>query len=149
MWLTDSQKIGVFLTAFGLLFMLLGVFMLFDAALIAMGNLLFLSGLTLVIGFAKTFYFFARKQKMRGSICFLGGIVLVFLKRPVFGVCIEAFGFLNLFGYVMVLVALTTSDFFPVAISFMKNLPVVGPILRLPYIASAVDRLSGVRSLPV
>lgn len=61
-------------------------------------KLLFLSGLTLIIGPQKTFYFFARKQKLRGTVCFIGGILLVFLKWPFVGVIVETFGFLNLFG---------------------------------------------------
>ena len=44
------------------------------------GQLLFLGGITLVIGPQKTFYFFARRNKLRGSICFLGGIILVLVK---------------------------------------------------------------------
>ena len=63
-------------------------------------QILFLSGLTLIIGPTKTFYFFARKNKLRGSICFLGGIILVFLKWPFVGMIVETFGFLNLFGCV-------------------------------------------------
>lgn len=62
-------------------------------------QVLFLSGITLIIGPQKTFYFFARKQKLRGTICFLGGILLVFFKWPFVGMCVETFGFLNLFGY--------------------------------------------------
>jgi len=97
--------------------MLLGVMLFFDGALLALGNvcissspesqcltdsaqILFISGLTLIIGPQKTFYFFARKQKLRGTICFLGGILLVFFKWPFIGVIVETFGFLNLFGYV-------------------------------------------------
>ena len=68
--------------------------------------MLFLSGLTLIIGPQKTFYFFARKNKLRGTLCFLGGILLVFLKWPFFGVILETFGFLNLFGCVYPPVAL-------------------------------------------
>ena len=49
----------------------------------------------------KTFYFFARKQKILGTLCFLGGIALVFLKWPFIGFIVEIFGFLNLFGYVV------------------------------------------------
>ncbi|KAH9971113.1 hypothetical protein BGW80DRAFT_1323958, partial [Lactifluus volemus] len=45
-----------------------------------------------------TFYFFARRNKLRGTICFLGGILFVFLKWPAIGVLKEMFGFLNLFG---------------------------------------------------
>ena len=110
-------EIGVALTTFGGLFMLLGVMLFFDGALLALGNvrlriaivwttyslvvqLLFLSGLTLIIGPQKTFYFFARKQKLRGTVCFIGGILLVFFKWPFVGVIVETFGFLNLFGYV-------------------------------------------------
>ena len=44
MWLTDAQKIGVGLTSFGGLFMLLGVVLFFDGALLALGNILFLAG---------------------------------------------------------------------------------------------------------
>jgi Got1/Sft2-like family len=57
----------------------------------------------LIIGPQKTFYFFARKQKIRGTICFIGGILLVFLKWPFIGMIVETFGFLNLFGYGLVI----------------------------------------------
>ncbi|THH01145.1 hypothetical protein EW026_g1509 [Hermanssonia centrifuga] len=109
MWLSDAQKIGVALTTFGGLFMLLGVMLFFDGALLALGN--------------KTFYFFARKQKLRGTVCFIGGILLVFLKWPFVGVIVETFGFLNLFG-----------DFFPVILTFLRQLPFIGNLLQLPYI---------------
>lgn len=120
MWLTDTQsksiypcdlvntpakgtpclEIGVGLTSFGTIFMFLGVVMFFDGGLLALGNILFIAGLTLIIGPQKTFYFFARKNKMRGTACFFGGILLVFFKRPFIGMLIETFGFLNLFGLV-------------------------------------------------
>lgn len=63
-------------------------------------QILFISGLTLIIGPTKTFYFFARKQKIRGTVCFFGGVLLVFLKWPFIGMIVETFGFLNLFGCV-------------------------------------------------
>ncbi|KAI0812610.1 Got1-domain-containing protein [Irpex lacteus] len=135
MWLSDAQKIGVALTTFGGLFMLLGVVLFFDGALLALGNLLFLSGITLIIGPQKTFYFFARKQKIRGTVCFIGGILLVFLKWPFVGVIVETFGFLNLFG-----------DFFPVILTFLRQLPFIGNILQLPYIRDVADRIVGSRT---
>jgi len=138
MWLTDAQKIGVALTTFGGLFMLLGVMLFFDGALLALGNILFVSGLTLIIGPQKTFYFFARKQKLRGTVCFIGGILLVFFKRPFIGMLIETFGFLNLFG-----------DFFPVVITFLRQLPFIGTALSLPYIRAVVDRIAGSRTSAV
>ncbi|KAI9207030.1 vesicle transport protein [Polychytrium aggregatum] len=137
MWLSDMQKIGVGLTATGLFFMFLGVLLFFDSGLLAIGNILFLSGLTLVIGFNKTIAFFMRKQKILGTVCFIGGIFIVFLKWPVVGMMVELFGFINLFG-----------DFFPVVIGFLRKMPVIGPILNLPGIAQIVNRISGTR-LPV
>jgi len=138
MWLTDLQKIGVGVTSFGLFFLFLGLVTFFDAALLALGNLLFLAGITLVIGPQKTFYFFARKQKLRGTFCFLGGIILVFVRYPFWGMLIEAFGFLNLFG-----------DFFPVVITFLRQLPIIGRFLSLPVIRQFTDRVAGVRQSPV
>ncbi|GAA93930.1 uncharacterized protein L969DRAFT_70068 [Mixia osmundae IAM 14324] len=138
MWLTDLQKIGVGITSFGMLFLFLGVITFFDAALLALGDILFLSGITLVIGPRKTFAFFARRQKIRGTICFLGGIVLVFCKYPFWGMLIEAFGFLNLFG-----------DFFPVVLTFLRQLPVIGHFLSLPYVRQVTDRLTGARQSAV
>ncbi|KAH0827943.1 Got1-domain-containing protein [Lanmaoa asiatica] len=158
MWLSDAQsrypgdltrlpvqltvfhasEIGVALTTFGTLFMFLGVMLFFDAALLALGNMLFLSGLTLIIGPQKTFHFFARKQKLRGTICFLGGVLLVFFKYPFIGMMVETFGFLNLFG-----------DFFPVVLTFLRQLPFVGTFLSLPYIQPIVDRLAGSRTSAV
>jgi len=132
--LTDGQKIGVALTSFGALFMILGVILFFDGALLALGNVLFLSGLTLIIGPTKTFYFFARKQKIRGTACFIGGILLVFLKWPFVGMIVETFGFLNLFG-----------DFFPVILTFLRQLPFIGNFLSLPYVRDIADRLAGSR----
>ncbi|KAJ3861208.1 MAG: Got1-domain-containing protein [Lentinula lateritia] len=138
MWLTDGQKIGVALTTFGALFMLLGVMLFFDGALLALGNILFVSGLTLIIGPRKTFYFFARREKLRGTLCFIGGILMVFFKWPFFGMIIETFGFLNLFG-----------DFFPVVITFMRQLPFIGTVLSLPGIRTVVDKISGSRTSAV
>ncbi|KAG9316694.1 Got1/Sft2-like family-domain-containing protein [Chiua virens] len=125
-------EIGVALTTLGTLFMFLGVMLFFDAALLALGNMLFLSGLTLIIGPQKTFYFFARKQKLRGTICFLGGVLLVFFKYPFIGMIVETFGFLNLFG-----------DFFPVVLTFLRQLPFVGTFLSLPYIRPVSRGSSG------
>ncbi|PVF95431.1 putative GOT1-membrane protein required for ER to Golgi transport, partial [Serendipita vermifera] len=132
--INDNIEIGVGLTSFGAFFMFLGVILFFDGGLLALGNILFVSGLTLIIGVEKTFYFFARKNKLRGTVCFFGGILLVFLKRPFFGMIIETFGFLNLFG-----------DFFPVILSFLRQLPVIGNILNLPYIRPVADRIAGTR----
>ncbi|OLY85103.1 Protein transport protein GOT1 [Smittium mucronatum] len=99
----------------------LGVILMFDAGLIAIGNILFLLGVFLIIGFQKSVVFFSRKEKIRGTICFFLGLVLIFMKYSIFGMVLEAFGFINLFG-----------NFFPVALGFLRRLPVIGSFLSLP-----------------
>lgn len=68
----------------------------FDSLLF--GQLLFLLGITLLIGAKKTIVFFSRRSKWRGTACFLGGISMVLFGWPVFGMLIEIFGIFNLFG---------------------------------------------------
>merc|ERR1719245_1378485 len=46
---------------------------------------------------------------------------------------IEAYGFIVLF-----------SGFFPVAVNFLRRIPIIGSILNLPGISSAVFYISGV-----
>lgn len=95
---TLATEIGAGLVSFGTFFIFVGILLFFDAALLALGNVLFTAGIALLIGPQKTFYFFARKQKIRGTICFFAGMLLVFCKWAVIGMAVEAFGFLNLFG---------------------------------------------------
>jgi len=132
MEITDIQKIGVGLAGFGVSFLLLGVILLFDKGLLAIGNILFLSGLACVIGLERTFRFFFQWHKARGSTAFFGGILVVLFGFPLIGMLIELYGFVVLF-----------SGFFPVAINFLRRVPVVGTILSMPPIGSYLDSLAG------
>ncbi|KAL5276879.1 GOLT1B family protein [Megaselia abdita] len=120
---TDIQKIGIGLAGFGISFLFLGVLLLFDKGLLAIGNILFLSGLGCVIGVERTFRFFFQKHKIRGSLAFFGGIFVVLFGYPLIGMLIESYGFFVLF-----------SGFFPVAINFLRRVPILGTILNLPFI---------------
>ncbi|EMR62035.1 hypothetical protein MGN70_009914 [Eutypa lata] len=124
MWLSDSQKIGVAFCSGGGFFLIGGVMLFFDRAMLAMGNILFLIGLTIIIGPQKTLLFFARKQKAKGTAAFFGGLLLILLRWPLIGFCIELYGILVLFG-----------DFLGTIAAFARNLPVVGP-----YVGALVDR---------
>lgn len=99
--------------------------MFFDRSMLAMGNILFLIGLTLIIGPQKTFIFFARRNKLKGTAAFLSGILLILLRWPLTGFLVETYGIVVLFG-----------DFFATIASFAGNIPVVGP-----YIQMILDRL--------
>eukprot|EP01039_Chlorochromonas_danica_P010466 gene10465-11596_t len=132
MVLDENQKIGVGLIVLGLGFVFVGMMMFFDASLIALGNILFLLGICFAIGFQRTFTLFTRPDRIRGTLCFFTGIVLVVFRWGLIGICLEAFGFLNLFG-----------NFLPVALSFARQFPYIGAVLDLPMIAPAVDFLAG------
>ncbi|QPG74541.1 Golgi Transport [Brettanomyces nanus] len=138
LWLSESQKFGVFFTASGVVLFLVGIMALFDSALLAMGNVLFVLGLVLIIGPHKTVYFFSRTEKLRGSLCFLFGILLILLKHSFIGFIIESFGILGLFG-----------EFFATMVQFLRSLPFIGPILSNPIVAPVIDKMAGVRVLPV
>jgi len=129
---TDIQKIGMGLTGFGVIFLFLGMLMLFDKGLLAIGNILFLSGLAFVIGLERTFRFFFQSHKIRGTASFFGGIVIVLFGWPLIGMCLEIYGFVVLF-----------SGFFPVVINFLRRVPVIGLVLNLPGISGLMDKLAG------
>ncbi|XP_054730186.1 vesicle transport protein GOT1B isoform X1 [Anastrepha obliqua] len=130
--ITDLQKIGIGLAGFGVSFLFLGVLFLFDKGLLAIGNLLFLSGLACVIGVQRTFRFFFQRHKVKGTTAFFGGIFVVLLGFPMIGMIIELYGFFVLF-----------SGFFPVAVNFLGRVPVLGSVLNTPVIQKLVQKLGG------
>ncbi|XP_014270285.1 vesicle transport protein GOT1B [Halyomorpha halys] len=130
--ISDTQKIGVGLAAFGICFLFLGVLLLFDKGLLAIGNILFICGLACVIGLERTFRFFFQRHKFKATLAFLGGIGVVLLGWPVTGMIIETYGFVLLF-----------SGFFPVAVDFLRRIPILGTILRLPGIRGVLDWITG------
>lgn len=60
-------------------------------------QLLFLTGLPLIIGLRKTFSFFFQRHKLKGTSFFLGGVVIVLLRWPLLGMFLETYGFFSLF----------------------------------------------------
>ena len=110
----------------------------FDAAFLALGNLLFVIGLILIIGPQRTITFFSRPGKIRGTCCFCLGIFLILTKRSFIGFIVESFGILGLFG-----------DFFGTIVQFLRSIPYSGDFLSHPAIAPTIDRLAGVTMLPV
>ncbi|KAI9596498.1 putative GOT1-membrane protein required for ER to Golgi transport [Syncephalis fuscata] len=138
MWdFSETQKIGAAVAAFGGALIFLGVLLLFDAGLIAIGNILLIAGGVAFKGFANTGQFFAQRRRIPGAICFFVGVIIVFFKWPIVGLIVEVFGFINLFA-----------DFFPALLSMLRRLPVIGSILNLPGLRTLVDRVTGT-NLPV
>jgi len=99
--LSDNQKVGLMMTGLGLAFLLLGMLLLFDSGLLAIGNVLFLVGLALLVGVAKFLEFFnpmRKKGKPRGVACFVLGVLLVLWRWPVVGMLLELFGLFEMFA---------------------------------------------------
>ncbi|KAI0247808.1 hypothetical protein BJV78DRAFT_888278 [Lactifluus subvellereus] len=133
-----------------------------DAKILWRKQILFLSGLFLIIGPQKTFYFFARKNKLRGTTCFLAGIVLVFLKWPTIGMLVEMFDFLVAFRVHMPYPARHCPPPPYMFISYSQgtfslssslssanflNLPYIGPVRHDPHFYLSLSRAAGGPSL--
>jgi hypothetical protein len=69
--------------------------------------------------------FFARKQKMKGTAAFFGGLLLILMKWPLIGFLVELYGIVILFG-----------DFLGTIAGFAGSIPFIGP-----YITVVVNRL--------
>mmetsp|Transcript_85264 Transcript_85264/g.227397 ORF Transcript_85264/g.227397 Transcript_85264/m.227397 type:complete len:146 (-) Transcript_85264:356-793(-) len=126
----EMTKIGIGLTGAGIFFTILGVALFFDGALLAVGNLLFLSGVGLILGLERSKNLFFQRSKLRGTAVFFTGIFLVMIRWPKVGFFVEIFGFINLFG-----------NFVPHIIIVAKHMPVIGKILELPGLKQACDFL--------
>ena len=129
---SDNTKIGTGLLFLGCIFLCLGVLFFFDSAMLALGDILFLAGLTMTIGLSRTVRFFSRPDRMKGIVAFFGGIVLVMLRWPVLGMIAQLYGLVYLFG-----------QFFPIAAQSMKDTPVVGELFKIPAVEQFFESFGG------
>uniref|UniRef100_A0A8R1DTV2 Uncharacterized protein n=2 Tax=Caenorhabditis japonica TaxID=281687 RepID=A0A8R1DTV2_CAEJA len=118
---STTKQIGVGLTSFGFFFIFLGVLMFLDSALLAIGNLLFIVGITFIIGVQRTLVFFFELRKLKGSVLFFGGILVVLFGYPLFGMIAECWGFILLFG-----------GFLPGIVNLLRSIPGISTITYLP-----------------
>jgi hypothetical protein len=61
-------------------------------------QIFFVGGIVLIIGFERTFRFFFQSYKLKGSLFFFGGIILVLIGWPIIGMLVEGYGSFLLFG---------------------------------------------------
>lgn len=132
--MNDRKKIGLGLTGFGIFFSFLGIIFLFDKSLLAMGNILFISGVMLTIGLKSTMQFFTKPKNYKGTISFGAGFFLVLIGWAVIGMILETYGFLVLF-----------SGFWPTLAVFMQRIPILGWLIRQPFVTAFFDRNKGKR----
>lgn len=111
-------------------------------------QILFVAGLSFVIGLERTVRFFFQRHKAKATSFFLGGIFVVLTGWPIIGVVLEIYGFFLLFRSGQRLIKRLTlahtfprltllmlrvyRGFFPVAVGFIRRVPVIGSLLSLP-----------------
>jgi hypothetical protein len=131
--LNENRKIGIGLVCGGLGCVALGIILFFDSRILAIGNAMFLLGLCFILGVQGTMNLFARRDRIRGTVCMALGIAMVLLnKYVVVGMLLESFGFMNLFA-----------NFLPIALTFAREMPVLSKILNAPGISAAADFVAG------
>ena len=137
-------------------------------------QILFLSGVVLIIGAKKTFKFFFQARKWKGAplprrhaarrcrrrrtaaaASALAATLDAAAARAgtscfLGGISVVLLGWpvigmcVEVYGFVVLF-----GDFFPVVIGFLRNLPVIGTLLSLPGISSMLDSAAGKARLPV
>ena len=121
--INDMTKIGVAFSVCGVSFTVLGVMLFFDAALITLGNMLFLVGLLIIMGPKRTAGFFFDRDKWRGTLFYFLGIFMVLHGYSFLGMAVQLFGGMNLFG-----------NFFPMLYAGLQGVPGVGRWLQHPIV---------------
>ena len=116
---TGNRQIGVPLLGIGMALTVLGMTLFFNKTLMRLGNLFFVAGVPMTLGPGRTAGYFLQQKKARATACLVSGIFLVFVGWPILGLALEVFGLLNLFG-----------NMFPFAFALLKQMPVIGPLLR-------------------
>jgi hypothetical protein len=119
--LTEQKKIGLGLIGFGIFFTFLAVLLFFDRGLLALGNIFWLSGVTILLGWRSTLSLFTNRENYKGTLSFLLGFFFLFVRWPILGIIFEICGVILLFG-----------GFWPTVQAFLNQIPVVGWILQYP-----------------
>merc|ERR1719162_2553795 len=134
----DNKKIGIGCCGFGVLCLTMGIMFLFDRTLLALGNVAFLLGLSLLMG-KKVFKFFFRREKWKGTSAFFLGIAVIIIGWPFFGFLIELYGVWRLFA-----------AFLPNLIWSLQNtVPGASLVLNMWPISLLVGAIKDNRRLPV
>lgn len=76
--------------------------------------------------------FFHRMDRIRGTVMFFTGIVLVLFRWGLVGLIIEGIGFLNLFG-----------NFLPTVLMIGRQIPILSTILNVPIVDQIADYIAG------
>ncbi|XP_052174021.1 vesicle transport protein GOT1 [Diospyros lotus] len=124
----EQKKVGLGLIGFGIFFSVLGIILFFDRGLLALGNILWLAGVSLLLGWRSTLQLFTSRSNYKGSLSFFLGLFFIFVRWPVVGIILEIFGCVFIFG-----------GFWPSVKVFLFQIPIIGWVLQYPVLL--LDRL--------
>ncbi|CAM9623860.1 unnamed protein product [Chrysoparadoxa australica] len=115
---TGNKKWGIIGIAASFVVTMMGVSLFFEKNLMRLGNIMFVGGVSLLIGPSRVVRYFSQASKLRGTIIFMLGFFLLFTGHPIPGLILEVFGFMNLFGNML-----------PMFAAMARNMPIVKDIL--------------------
>jgi hypothetical protein len=93
-----NRQLGIALSSAGLMFTILGFFLFWNKTLLRIGNVLLVASFPYLVGPGRFAGYFLQPKKARATASFALGFLLVLAGRPVWGIILEIFGFLNIFG---------------------------------------------------
>ena len=127
-----NRKVGLSLVALGGLCMMAGIASFFNKFLLRLAHLFLLAGTPLVVGVGRITGYFMNPKKARATITFGAGFFLVMVGHPFFGMILEVFGFLNLFG-----------NLFPLLKVMLRTVPGIGNLFPSESASGRSRRSSG------
>ncbi|MED6143089.1 hypothetical protein PIB30_003367 [Stylosanthes scabra] len=117
--LTEMKKAGIGLIVFGIFFTFLAVVLFFDRGLLALGNIFWLSGVAILLGWRSMLSLFTNPPNYKGTASFLLGLFFIFVRLPIIGILFELYGCLVLFGH-----------FWSSIKVFLYHIPLIGWIIH-------------------
>ena len=130
--ITDNSKIGIFMVMAGLSSYSVGLLFFFDRSLLLLGNILFLVGIRMLIGFMGSVSFFVKRGKLKGSLFYFFGLFVIIIKFAFIGAILQLYGIFILFY-----------SFFPHLFEWVLSVPLIGPFLKhnrfFNYLMNSID----------
>ena len=118
MFLSDNNKIGMFLVTAGMCCYTTGLFFFFERALLLLGSICFITGIFTLLGLAGSIKFFTKKGKLAATLIYMLGFVMLVMRWAFFGAVVQLYGLFCLFR-----------SFLPYVFEYLMSVPVIGPFL--------------------
>jgi len=129
----QNKKVGLGLLLLSCFLSTLGVLLIFDRTMLIFANICFVGGLYFLIGAKRTISFFKKKGRMKGSVMFFGGFLLILFISSFLGFVMQLVGLVYVF-----------KDFLPFLYDSTYSIPIIGK-----YIRSFLEMISKQRRNPV